>query len=111
MNTVYNKIPKYARYGCNLFYLLLAFETTSNICMYCKESQGSKGISQWPINLNIFSMIKHKITKSPKLLSRLIRKRYYITFGTNVINSVMSHPSLNYMLVPKVYNKHFISLS
>ena len=36
--------------------------------------------------------------KSPKLLSQSIRKNYYKTLGTNVINSSMSPPSLMLLL-------------
>ena len=32
--------------------------------------------------------------KSPKLLNQRIRKRYYETFGTSVINSLLFPPSL-----------------
>ena len=37
--------------------------------------------------------------KSPKLLSQRIRKRYYKTYGTSVINSPMSPPSLHISLL------------
>ena len=33
-------------------------------------------------------------SKSPKLLSKRIRKRHYKTLETSVINSAMSHPYL-----------------
>ena len=35
-----------------------------------------------------------KFKKYPQGCCQLIRKRYYKTLGTSVINSLMSHPSL-----------------
>ncbi len=87
--------------------------------------QGSKGIRQWPINwcncttpmminkispsvdynhwLKRFNTQLSKQTNknsinSPKLLSQQIRKKYYKTLGTSVINSPMSPPSLDLLM-------------
>ena len=82
------------------------------------NSQGPKGIRQWPINwctspmmihnidLNYFlKRLKTQLTEStnknllqsPKLLSNPIRKYYYKTLGTSVTNSPMSPPTLTWI--------------
>ena len=86
---------------------------------YQTTMQGSKGIQQWPKNLYTSPMMTYKITpsvycnwwlknldtqvneltnqnsiKSSKLLGQQIRKHYYKTLGTIVINILMSPPSL-----------------
>ena len=78
-------------------------------------SLGSKGVKQWPIKWCTSSMMLHKITPSvnynswlklldielnkptnqnSKLLSQLIKKSKYKTFGRRVIDSPMCSPSL-----------------
>ena len=48
------------------------------------------------LNTQPYKPTNQNSLKSPKLLSQLIRTRYYSTLGTNVINSKLSPPSLYY---------------
>ena len=44
--------------------------------------------------LNLMNQLIEIQWKSPKLLSQLIRKRYYTNLGTSLINSLISPPFL-----------------
>ena len=53
-------------------------------------------LAGWTLNLMNKPI---KIQKeSPKLLRQRIRKQYYITLGTSVINSPISPPSMSFFL-------------
>ena len=51
------------------------------------------------MDLNLMNQLSEILLKSPKLLSQRMRKHYYTTLGTSVINNFMSPSSLDPMFI------------